>query len=733
MLQLRSESLSKIPGPGFLVILFVLRIKADKGRDDNPCYNNLNSKTGHICGDDQCYCVGNWSCCNNRSLGYIPELPDNIKYVDFSHNCIKSVSKITFDNITGLKIEQLMLRHNKIENISKTAFTGLRYIQRLDLHGNKGINQMQLSSSFFSIQKEFGLKVILDNCGLNSIPDDFFKGLLKTKVVKISLRKNRMKKFNERLLMNLPNLKTLDLSRNWIEAITGDVSGKRYGHKTLKKLILSHNAFLKFPPRLCDKKTSKSLYPRLQTLDLSCNFIIFPVRKAWSCLTNLEYFYLAKNVLQVIQNDVFSDLISLKKLYLSNMRRTIEKMSPQAFNISNLRSLHFGHNKIDFKLGTDIQFDNLFKLMPNLESIHLGSNVFTMGNESMVRMLKPLKRLKRLYLDGINLRGIPENFISMFQNLSHLDLSNNKISWIEPSAFRNVINLKKLYLEENMIEEISSTSFPDSVKNSLMEINLADNPFSCSPCRNMWFRNWIDESGIKFLGWPKFYTCNYPPCMREKSIKDYHPKTEDCKEKNPMIAVYVSIAVFLILMIICGTVTYRGRWYLRYWVIRLRRKCKRFYENDSERQGLLQKDAAYDVYIIYNDNDRSFIRETLLPFMEEQHGYRLFIRDREAEQGAKVDIMVESIYRSNYVIAVISRKFLKDQWCEFQLAVTIDRQVDLKRNHLLLITLEDVDKSLLSKSWCVLLTRTPTAEWCDKKNDIKRKLFEHQIITTIPH
>lgn len=95
--------------------------------------------------------------------------------------------------------------------------------------------------------------------------------------------------------------------------------------------------------------------------------------------------------------------------------------------------------------------------------------------------------------------------------------------------------------------------------------------------------------------------------------------------------------------------------------------------------------------------------------------------------------MVENIYRSNFVIAVVSRKFLKDQWCEFQLAVTIDRQVDLKRSFLLLITLEDVERTLLSKSWCVLLTKTPTVEWCDKKNDIKRKLFDQQITTTIPH
>ena len=133
--------------------------------------------------------------------------------------------------------------------------------------------------------------------------------------------------------------------------------------------------------------------------------------------------------------------------------------------------------------------------------------------------------------------------------------------------------------------------------------------------------------------------------------------------------------------------------------------------------------------MIYHDNDRDFVRREILQFMEKENNYKLFIWDRDFTAGDQsVGIVVDNIYKSNHVIAVISKSFLKDQWCDFQLALSLNRQIELKRNFITLLTREDIDKKLLSKTWCVLLTKTPTAEWCERKNDIRRKLFEHQIL-----
>ena len=287
-------------------------------------------------------------------------------------------------------------------------------------------------------------------------------------------------------------------------------------------------------------------------------------------------------------------------------------------------------------------------------------------------------------------------------------------------------------LGSNKITEVNE-SFPPSLQKTLIEINLSKNPFSCVPCHNTWFKSWRETSNIKFVGWPNHYKCGSPPNKAGTPFIEYKATDEDCKPADPMTIAIASTGSFLLIVFIFGIAGYKGRWYIWYHCfIKYRRKLACGLNDDPERQQLLDEDVRYDVYIIYHDQDRQFVLGALSKFMEEEHGYKLYVWDKEFEAGAKVDIIVDNIYRSNHVIAIISKHFLKDPWCDFQLNVALDRQIELKRQYLTLITLEDVDRQLLSKSWCVLLTKTPTVEWCERKNDIKRKLFERQILTNIP-
>lgn len=708
-----------------------------KCTDPCNCDTHLQNYT---CGNGQCNCIGEWACCIRKNLTYIPELPSDITFVDFARNYLPSISAETFDNISHLALKKLKLHHNKIKNIAEDSFAELHQIQELDLRGNEKINKTQLAKSFSSIQKSKELTLVLDECGLSVIPDAFFDKLKDSLLVKFSLQKNQMKTFNESQFKYLKHLKTIDLSNNWIENITRSEKEKEAGLNATENLILSDNEIVKFPPWFCTND-SRPLYPNLKSLALASNFIIYPVKRAWSCLKKLKILSLRKNVLFTIQNDVFSDLESLEVLDVSNMVRSIKIIGFRAFNIPQLKVLHFEKNHITFKTNSEIPFEKLFKHLQNLQTIHLESNDFRMSNTSIIKMLSPLKNLKHLHLGDVSFEEIPLGLLGRFHNLTILNLSKNRISKIDPMAFANVTKLEQIFLYENRIKTIDKTSFPKAVRKSLKLLNLADNPFSCkaSTCNNMWFRNWIKlhvhQKDVKIMGWPANYTCHYPSSMRGESLQKYHPTPGDCKEKDPpkpdYLAVYISFALFLVTALTFGVAVYRGRWYIKYWIYKLRRRHKRSNNKNPESQGLLQDQIVYDAYVIYHDLDRGFVRQTLLPFMEEKHGYKLFITDRDPEMGAKVDIIADNIYRSNHVIALVSRHFLKDQWCEFQLAITLDRQVELKRNYLLLLMLEDVDRTLLSKTWCVLLTRTPTADWCDSRNHIKRKLFEYQLTTII--
>ena len=692
----------------------------------STCRNNYQE-----CGGALCCCKNEKAFCINRKLTSIPMLPNKITCLHFVRNDIPHVTNETFKNVSN--IQRIYFSSNGVKNIDSNSFAVFRYLKELNMTDNSNIDKGQLAMSLYSIPKTVQT-LNLNGNNLNALPDDFFHGLIKKKVKGITLKKNRMTLFNETTFFNIPTLKVLKLSSNWIRNISRLDNGTRYGSRTIEYLDLSFNNFLEYPPWFCDgREESRSLYPRLKSLDLSGNTIIVPVRQAWWCLKKLEKLNLDNNVVQILKNDTFFDLISLKKLQLSRMVKPIHTIYPRAFNNTNLKDLHFDTNGLVFKPTNDIPYDTLFKFTPNLKVLHIGDNNFkNLSNMELVKMLNKLPKLQHLHMEGVHLRSIPETLLNNFK-LEKLYLGKNDIQTIDPVAFKHVKTLKVLHLNANNIKIVNDT-FPETLLSSLQEINLGGNPFSCSFCdnyNNIWFRDWIDNTKIRIDMWPKHYTCASPPQEIGTLLKDHRPTYEDCKPIDPMLIAYGTIGAFIFIFAVFATAAYRGRWYIQYWKIKFTRYWKRLGPIDSERQSLLEDNTEYDAYVIYHDRDFTFVRDDLSRFMEDEHKYKLFIWDRDVISGSKVDIMVSNIYKSKHVIAVISKHFLKDPWCEFQLDVTMDRQVELKRKYLMLVSLEDLDKQLLNKSWCVLFTKTPTADWFARKNDIRRTVFESQILSNV--
>ena len=150
-------------------------------------------------------------------------------------------------------------------------------------------------------------------------------------------------------------------------------------------------------------------------------------------------------------------------------------------------------------------------------------------------------------------------------------------------------------------------------------------------------------------------------------------------------------------------------------------------KNDLEKQPLVNPiELRFDAYVIYDDEDNEFVHNDLLHVVEDKLGYKLHIWHRNAESGAKLEVVVDAIYNSENVIAIVSKRFMKNSWCQFAMDVAMDRQMDIHREHIFLIILEEVELTSLSKYWCVILTRTPTAYWCDDESDIKRRVFEQK-------
>ena len=686
------------------------------------------------CGENLCCCKNKVAICKNKNLTFIPVLPKYIKSLDFVGNNLQTISARTFDNISVAKLEYLGLRDNGIENINVDTFKKFYKLESFNLQNNRKINWTKMKTTLRNTPNNLK-KLYLDNTGLTSTPSDIFDGLRNRYIYMLTLRNNSIRVFNEEAFYFM-NIKTLDLSHNWINDISVSSNGTRIGHKTIESLSLSYNEFVYWPPWFCDVNSSRSLYPKLKTLNLRGNSIMVLVRKAWSCLKSLSKLFLDENVIQIFRNDMFLDLESLRTLHVSYMAKPVQQIEARAFHNPNLNDLHFNNNNIDFQPDSNVPYDTLFTFCRNLTKLLLGyNNLRTIYDNKLITMLSPLQKLAYLNIDGSHLYEIPENLFSKFPNLTDIYLGRNKIKEISSKAFDNVTNLEVLYLDANKIKVVNDT-FPEILQKTLKRVNLAGNPFSCAFCdrnNNTWFRNWIDRSKIHFVGWPSYYTCASPPSEHGSKFNNHKPKPEDCEAINPMIIAYATIGAFLFVFSVLTVVCYRGRWYIRYWTIKYPRRLTQRVTVDPERQRLLGNSCIHDAYMIYHDTDRGFVRSEILRFMETENNYKLFIWDRDFDAGDQsVSIVVDNIYKSSHVVAIISRSFLKDPWCDFQLAVALDRQIELKKKFITLIIREDIDKDLLSKTWCVLLTKMPTAEWCDRKNDIRRRFFEQQILTNVP-
>lgn len=132
----------------------------------------------------------------------------------------------------------------------------------------------------------------------------------------------------------------------------------------------------------------------------------------------------------------------------------------------------------------------IFKLFPNVNDLNLGQNYLSQIPNTLYLMIIQLDTLESLKLYSTNLLDLPRNVFTNLRKLSELNLKNNNLYSFHQSGgvFGNITSLKSLDLSSNLILIINKTLLPSTLLNSLKQINLGDNPFSCICDQKMVFR-----------------------------------------------------------------------------------------------------------------------------------------------------------------------------------------------------------------------------------------------------
>ena len=649
----------------------------------------------------------------DMSIRLFSGAPQNIGEVDMSHNEQITVSNGMFDGLE--KLSYLRFAHNSMVKCSE-SFKQLISLLRLDLSGNRIAT---CNIDFLPVTlKELDLAANL----LTRIPNFCSSNgsSIMPSLKYLYLENNIIHFIINDTLSCLTSLITIDLHANSIPNVPSN-----FLPQNLKELHLGSNRITSIQDFCSSNGNGTSILPFLRILSLEDNRIDHLGFRTFDCLPSLKTLNVARNFLHLIGSQTFNSLTKLDILDISNLKdRTVTDRIVlwDAFDNPSLK--HFS------SMG-NLFFPNLSNC-PSLESIDIsGSNLQLQPNLPLVEQhFGRLLHLKILNVSYCQLSRIPQDFLKPFPNVEKVFLNDNNIKELNASLFYENSKIKILSLASNLVTNIENKTFSPAFWQRVEEVDLSGNPFICD-CNFLWFRDKFKSSQqtLKphFLQRPGVsYECNAPAERIGLQVSNFTLTANECKSKktkSELLSVILSVLSICAIILISVLVAYRGRWHIRYWIylIRYKRKyCKKFNDNAFR----------YDAFVIYGDDDRKFVHNTLLPKLEDEEQLRLCVHFRDFEPGKIIsDNIVECMGNSRMAIVILSRYFCESRWCKFELTIAQDRWLNHESDALLIVMLEEIQSENMTNELRALIRTTTYAMWTDDNQG--QRLFWDKILNAL--
>uniref|UniRef100_H3CN76 Leucine-rich repeats and immunoglobulin-like domains 3 n=1 Tax=Tetraodon nigroviridis TaxID=99883 RepID=H3CN76_TETNG len=422
-----------------------------------------------------CVCSGELLDCSRLKRGQIPErIPEWTVQLDLSHNRLQALDGAVFSSahrLTELKLNHneleaipdlgprasnittLVLANNRIAGISAEQLEPFLSLETLDLSNNVMGDIRASSFPPLSLKNLF-----LNNNRISSLETGCFANLSSSLQV-LRLNRNRLSTIPAKIFQ-LPHLQHLELSRNRVRRVEGLTF---HGLHALRSLKMQRNGL----GRLMDGAFWG--LSNMEVLQLDYNNLT-EVNKGWLYgLLTLQQLHLSHNAISRIQPDAWEFCQKLAELDLSSNH--LSRLEESSFaGLSLLEALHLGSNRVSFIA------DGAFRGLSNLQVLDLQKNEISWTIEDMNGPFSALERLKKLFLQGNQIRSVTKKSFSGLDALQHLDLSNNAIMSVQANAFSQIRNLQELRLNTSSLlcdcqlkwlpVWVAEQSFPPSVNAS---------------------------------------------------------------------------------------------------------------------------------------------------------------------------------------------------------------------------------------------------------------------------
>ena len=400
--------------------------------------------------------------------------------------------------------------------------------------------------------------------------------------------------------------------------------------------------------------------------------------------------------------------VEWKKSYIELQVHKVKVCEP-----SNLKILDVSFNLIT-------EWNGPVKGLEHLENLNLAENYCQKLGPFFFYPFHGLRSLNLSYnFLGPMFSNFTEKGVHYFRNLTrldYLDLTENRITLLPANTFENLKSLKYLNLSRNMMSEWKN----NLRANCLRKLDLTGNKLEYLPPS---LRNYLDKTEnlpstetcnttepvtVLLSGNPLRCNCDNRPFLRwlatSRVIADFHDNIE-ChlkdgkplkltnrlvvsdlvkrldKECFPYVSIIVSTCMFVVGIAVCVLI-YRSRWKLRYWYYKKRHRHRNVgYERLFDR----------DAFISYASSESRFIKRFLVPAVEEQHGVKVWVADRDSIPGVSIaENLANAIGSSKKTVLILSRRYFKEDWCGYEMNLARMETIETHRKLMIIVLFEDM-------------------------------------------
>ncbi|XP_046551861.1 toll-like receptor 2 [Haliotis rubra] len=656
------------------------------GNVSRPCFECLCS-----CSAKCVRCIN-----NGANLTQIPDLQPTTEFLNFSSNHLGELTRDMFRNISQLKI--LILRNNSITNISRDAFQDMLMLEILDLRYSR-VSESVLQKSFYSLQNNLRSLDLSANRFLRNITDDFIDGLTRLNIHVFKMEFCRIKYVNFSVISRLKSLRTLSFVHNDIFWTTADVPSH------LTHISLRSNSLTQLPG-LCVHTNSS----QLQSLDIRENAIRYISNASLKCLKKLDYFNAIENLILKIHSNTFSSLPKLQFIAISNAFRSYfpqKRLEEYAFNNSAVKKLYLS-GIAKFGYFDSIVSPKALRGCTGLTWLDLSYNTMLYFNDSFLEtVFYRIQKLEVLRMPRCQLSFFPK-VISNLRELKEIDLHGNRIMFLPSGVFTSLTKLRRIRLSQNSIQIVSEDVFPIPIRNQLTYLNLATNDYLCT-CANLWYITWAKADKHIFTDFPESYQCGYPLNLKSTLLIDANISEQTCRISPYVFPIVFGLSLVSIVLVVVLSIAYRLRWSIRYCLHMLRYK---------RRKPIDETIYIYDAFVLYCEGDSPWVRNNIIPRIEDEANFKLCIHERDFIPGEYiVDNIVTSLESSRKVIMVLSNSFILSSWCQFELALIQKRALEKDEGYLLVVLLENIESRNMTSSLYALFQTTTYITWPEEEED----------------